>query len=46
VDAGVVPTTQIKSLSEGEVEKIRHEIGKYIVEGDPCAARWVWPSSV
>jgi Ribosomal protein S13 len=26
--------TQIKSLSEGEVEKIRHEIGKYIVEGD------------
>ena len=34
MDAGVVPTTQIKSLSEGEVEKIRHEIGKYTVEGD------------
>jgi len=34
VDAGVVPTTQIKSLSEGEVEKIRHEIAKYTVEGD------------
>jgi small subunit ribosomal protein S13 len=33
-DAGVVPTTQIKSLSEGEVEKIRHEVGKYTVEGD------------
>jgi small subunit ribosomal protein S13 len=31
-DAGVVPTTQIKSLSE--VEKIRHEIAKYVVEGD------------
>jgi small subunit ribosomal protein S13 len=34
LDAGVVPTTQIKSLSEGEVEKIRLEIHKYIVEGD------------
>src|SRR3546814_6314075 len=34
VDAGVVPTTQIKSLSEGEVEKIRLEIAKYTVEGD------------
>ena len=34
MDAGVVPTTQIKSLSEGEVEKIRLEIAKYTVEGD------------
>jgi len=34
VDSGVVPTTQIKSLSEGEVEKIRAEIAKYTVEGD------------
>ena len=33
-DAGVVPTTPIKSLSEGEVEKLRHEIAKYVVEGD------------
>ena len=32
--AGVSPTVQIKALSEGEVEKIRHEIAKYIVEGD------------
>lgn len=34
VDAGVVATTPIKSLSEGEVEKLRHEVGKYVVEGD------------
>ena len=34
VDAGVVPTTAIKSLSEGEVEKLRAEIAKYTVEGD------------
>lgn len=33
-DAGVEPTTPIKSLSEGEVESLRGEIGKYIVEGD------------
>jgi small subunit ribosomal protein S13 len=33
-DAGVVPSTPIKSLSEGEVEKLRQEIGKYVVEGD------------
>jgi small subunit ribosomal protein S13 len=30
----VNPNVQIKSLSEGEVEKIRHEVGKYVVEGD------------
>lgn len=33
-DAGVDPTTPIKSLSEGEVEKLRAEIAKYVVEGD------------
>ncbi|HUH30612.1 MAG TPA: 30S ribosomal protein S13 [Rhodanobacter sp.] len=33
-ESGVVPTTQIKALSEGEVEKLRHEVGKYTVEGD------------
>ena len=33
-DAGVAPDTQIKALSEGEVEKLRREIGKYTVEGD------------
>ncbi|HEX3897284.1 MAG TPA: 30S ribosomal protein S13 [Rudaea sp.] len=32
--AGVDPSTQIKSLSEGEIEKLRSEVGKYIVEGD------------
>ena len=34
VDAGVVSATPIKSLSEGEVEKLRAEVTKYIVEGD------------
>ena len=33
-DAGVAPTTKIKDLTEAEVEKIRHEIAKYTVEGD------------
>jgi small subunit ribosomal protein S13 len=33
-EAGVVPTTPIKSLSEGEVEKLRAEIAKFAVEGD------------
>lgn len=33
-EAGVEPTTPIKSLSEGEVEKLRREIGNYVVEGD------------
>lgn len=32
--AGVEPTTKVKSLSEGEVERLRAEIGRYIVEGD------------
>ena len=34
VAAGVDPTTQIKSLSEGEVDKLRAEVAKYVVEGD------------
>ncbi|KGI77386.1 30S ribosomal protein S13 [Oleiagrimonas soli] len=33
-EAGVEPTTPIKSLSEGEIEKLRAEVGKYIIEGD------------
>ncbi|MDI3258974.1 MAG: 30S ribosomal protein S13 [Sinobacteraceae bacterium] len=33
-DAGVDPATPVRSLSEGEVEKLRAEIGKYVVEGD------------
>ena len=34
LDAGVVPSTRIKDLTEAEVEKIRHEVAKYTVEGD------------
>ena len=33
-DAGVAPSTKIRDLTEAEVEKIRHEIAKYTVEGD------------
>jgi small subunit ribosomal protein S13 len=33
-EAGVEPTTPIKSLSEGEIEKLRAEVGKYVIEGD------------
>ena len=32
--AGVDPTTKIKSLTEAEVEKLRHEVQKLTVEGD------------
>lgn len=34
VDAGVDPTAKIKDLVEAEVEKLRHEVGRYTVEGD------------
>ncbi|TAM92587.1 MAG: 30S ribosomal protein S13 [Rhodanobacteraceae bacterium] len=34
VDAGVDPSTQVKSLSEGEVESLRREVAKFTVEGD------------
>ena len=34
VAAGVDPTTKIKSLTEAEVEKLRHEVAKFTVEGD------------
>ena len=33
-DAGVNPSTQIRSLTEAEVEALRREVGKYVVEGD------------
>ncbi|MGA8278826.1 MAG: 30S ribosomal protein S13 [Rhodanobacteraceae bacterium] len=33
-DAGVNPATKIKELTEAEVEKLRHEIGKATIEGD------------
>ncbi|WP_440221716.1 30S ribosomal protein S13 [Dokdonella sp. MW10] len=32
--AGVAPTTKIKDLTEAEVDKLRHEVAKYTVEGD------------
>ena len=32
--AGIDPATPIKSLSEGEVEKLRQEIARFAVEGD------------
>ena len=34
VEAGVNPATKIKDLTEAEVDKIRHEIAKFAVEGD------------
>lgn len=33
-DAGVSVSTKVRDLSESEVERLRAEIGKYIVEGD------------
>lgn len=32
--ASVDPSTQVRSLSEPEVERLRGEIGKFVVEGD------------
>ena len=32
--AGVTPETKIRDLTESEVENIRAEVGKFIVEGD------------
>jgi len=32
--AGVQPGTKIKDLTEGEIDSIRTEIGKYTIEGD------------
>lgn len=32
--AGVNPASKIKELTEAEVEKLRHEIAKLVVEGD------------
>jgi small subunit ribosomal protein S13 len=34
IEAGVDPATQVKSLSEGEVESLRREVAKVTVEGD------------
>ena len=32
--AKIDPATQIKSLTEGELDQLRAEVGKYTVEGD------------
>ena len=32
--AGIAPTVQIRMLSEGELDKVRAEVGRFIVEGD------------
>jgi small subunit ribosomal protein S13 len=32
--SGVNPATKIKSLTEAEVEKLRAEVAKFVVEGD------------
>jgi len=32
--AGVAPTTKVRDLSEPDVERLRSEIGKFVVEGD------------
>ncbi|WP_395787385.1 30S ribosomal protein S13 [Aquimonas sp.] len=32
--AGVTPSTKIKDLSESEVDRLRSEVGKFVVEGD------------
>ncbi|MFP5305057.1 MAG: 30S ribosomal protein S13 [Gammaproteobacteria bacterium] len=34
VAAGIEPTVQIRTLTEGELDKLRAEVGKYVVEGD------------
>lgn|SRR5690625_2212735 len=33
-DAGVAVDTQIRDLTEGEVESLRSEVQKYVIEGD------------
>ena len=32
--AGVVASTKIRDLTEGDIERLRVEVGKYVVEGD------------
>ncbi|MBQ7136965.1 MAG: 30S ribosomal protein S13 [Bacilli bacterium] len=33
-DAGVEPTKKVKDLDNDELNKVRDEVGKYVVEGD------------
>jgi small subunit ribosomal protein S13 len=32
--AGIKPDTQVKALTEGELDQLRTQVGKFIVEGD------------
>ena len=32
--AGVAASTKIRDLTEGDVERLRAEVGKYVIEGD------------
>ena len=34
VASGIAPDTKVRDLSEGELEQLRGEVGKYSVEGD------------
>ncbi|MFN7781496.1 MAG: 30S ribosomal protein S13 [Rubrivivax sp.] len=34
VTAGVTPSTKIKDLTEAEVDRLRAEVAKFVVEGD------------
>ncbi|MFQ5995389.1 MAG: 30S ribosomal protein S13 [Acidiferrobacterales bacterium] len=34
VEAQITGSTKVKDLSEGEVQRIRNEVGKYALEGD------------
>ena len=33
-DAGIVPTTKVKDLSDAQMDKLRELVGRYTVEGD------------
>ncbi|QFY43640.1 30S ribosomal protein S13 [Candidatus Methylospira mobilis] len=33
-NVGVVPSTKVKALSEEQVERIREEVARFVVEGD------------
>jgi small subunit ribosomal protein S13 len=34
LSVGIAPSTKVKDLTEAEVEKLRHEVAKFTVEGD------------
>ena len=33
-DAGIVPTTKMKDMSDADVDRLREHVGRYTVEGD------------